>query len=89
MTSPAARRDSGTHSRPVFDWQDPLRFEDELREDERLARDSAHDFAQEKLMPRVRAAFREERADRDLLPELGGLGFLGATIEGYGCAGAS
>ncbi|HUZ72107.1 MAG TPA: acyl-CoA dehydrogenase [Stellaceae bacterium] len=89
MTTPAARRDSGKTDRPVFNWQDPLRLDDELHEDERMARDSAREFAQEKLLPRVRAAFREERVDRDLLPELGALGLLGATIESYGCAGAS
>ena len=88
MTSPAARRESKPE-RPVFDWQDPLLLEDLLSEDERLIRDSARAFAQEKLMPRVRDAFREERVDRELLPELGALGMLGATIHGYGCAGAS
>jgi glutaryl-CoA dehydrogenase len=72
-----------------FDWQDPLLLEDLLTEEERLVRDSARAFAQEKLMPRVKDAFREERLDRDLMPELGGLGVLGATIHGYGCAGAS
>jgi glutaryl-CoA dehydrogenase len=88
MTSPAPRRESKPE-RPVFDWQDPLLLEDLLSEDERLIRDSARAFAQEKLMPRVRDAFREERVDRALLPELGALGMLGATIHGYGCAGAS
>jgi glutaryl-CoA dehydrogenase len=72
-----------------FDWQDPLLLEDLLTEEERLVRDSARAFAQEKLLPRVKDAFREERLDRDLLPELGRLGVLGATIHGYGCAGAS
>jgi glutaryl-CoA dehydrogenase len=75
--------------RPVFDWQDPLLLDDLLTEEERLVRDSARAFAQETLMPRVKLAFREERVDRALLPELGQLGFLGATIEGYGCAGAN
>ena len=88
MTSPAPRRESKPE-RPVFDWQDPLLLEDLLSEDERMIRDSARAFAQERLMPRVRDAFREERVDRELLPELGALGMLGATIHGYGCAGAS
>src|SRR5487761_1157120 len=78
-----------TAERPVFDWQDPLLLEDLLGEDERLIRDSARAFAQERLMPRIKDAFREERIDHEILPEMGRLGFLGSTIEGYGCAGAS
>jgi len=90
MTPQAARQPSAKQAgKPVFDWQDPLLLEDLLAEDERMVRDSARAFAQEKLLPRVRDAFREERVDRDLLPELGALGLLGATIHGYGCAGAS
>ena len=45
-----------------FDWQDPLRFEDELSEDERMIRDAARDYAQDKLMPRIKLAFREENS---------------------------
>ncbi|HXQ51942.1 MAG TPA: acyl-CoA dehydrogenase [Stellaceae bacterium] len=89
MSTAPVRERRKEAERAVFDWQDPLYLEDLLTEEERLARDSARAFAQEKLMPRVKAAFREERVDRELLPELGRLGFLGATIEGYGCAGAS
>ena len=73
----------------AFDWADPLRFDDLLSEDERLIRDSARAYCQEKLMPRVLTAHREERFDRDIYGEMGELGFLGATIEGYGCAGVS
>src|SRR5580692_3240030 len=72
-----------------FDWADPLRFDDLLSEDERLIRDSARAYCQEKLMPRVLSAHREERFDRDIYDEMGELGFLGATIDGYGCAGVS
>jgi glutaryl-CoA dehydrogenase len=72
-----------------FDWADPLRFDDLLSEDERLIRDSARAYCQEKLMPRILSAHREERFDRDIYGEMGELGFLGATIEGYGCAGVS
>ncbi len=72
-----------------FDWADPLFFEDELSEDERLVRDSAYAYCQEKLMPRVLTANREERFDREIMNEMGELGFLGSTIEGYGCAGAN
>ena len=75
--------------RPSFNWQDPLLLEEELSEEEKLVRDSAHDYAQEKLLPRVREAFREERFDREIMNEMGTLGFLGATIHGYGCAGVS
>ena len=89
MTSPAARESKKSAERPAFVWQDPLLLEEELAEDERMVRDSARAFAQDKLMPRILHAFREERVDRKLLPELGALGFLGATIHGYGCAGAS
>ncbi|MGE0258883.1 MAG: acyl-CoA dehydrogenase [Alphaproteobacteria bacterium] len=72
-----------------FDWADPLLFDDELAEDERLVRDSARAYCQEKLMPRVLTANREERFDREIMNEMGELGFLGSTIEGYGCAGAN
>src|SRR3984957_14396197 len=72
-----------------FDWADPLHIDDLLNEDERLVRDSARAYCQEKLMPRVLTANREERFDREIMNEMGELGFLGSTIEGYGCAGAS
>ena len=75
---------------PAFDWSDPLHFDADLSEDERLIRDAARDYAQTKLLPRIVAAFREEHFDRAIMEELGGLGFLGATIpEAYGGAGAS
>jgi len=89
MTLSAASSETKKPARPVFDWQDPLLLEAELSEDERMVRDSARAFAQDKLMPRVRMAFREQQVDRELLPEMGRLGFLGATIHGYGCAGVS
>src|SRR3954470_16045880 len=73
----------------AFDWADPLLFEAMLSEDERLVRDSARAYCQEKLMPRVLTANREERFDREIMNEMGGLGFLGSTIEGYGCAGTN
>jgi glutaryl-CoA dehydrogenase len=79
----------GTEKSPPFDWADPLLFEDELSEDERLVRDSARAYCQERLMPRVLTANREERFDREIMNEMGELGFLGSTIEGYGCAGAN
>src|SRR3954451_6974163 len=80
---------SRTDANPVFDWADPLLVEDMLREEERLGRDSVRAYCQEKLFPRVLTANREERFDREIMNEMGELGFLGSTIEGYGCAGAS
>jgi glutaryl-CoA dehydrogenase len=72
----------------VFDWQDPLLLDTQLTETERLVRDSAHDYAQEKLMPRVREAFRHEKTDPEIFREMGELGLLGPTIpEEYGGAG--
>ncbi|MDP6952296.1 MAG: acyl-CoA dehydrogenase family protein, partial [Alphaproteobacteria bacterium] len=72
-----------------FDWTDPFRLDDQLDEDERLIRETAHGFAQDKLMPGIIEANRKESFDRGIMEEMGGLGLLGATIEGYGCAGAS
>ena len=73
-----------------FDWADPFLLEDQITEDERLIQASARQFAQEKLLPRVIAAYREEKTDRAIFNEMGELGLLGVTIpEEYGCAGAS
>src|SRR5579871_3266059 len=72
-----------------FNWQDPLLLEEELSSEEKMVRDSARAYAQDKLLPRVKAAFRDERFDREIIPEMGKLGFLGATISGYGCAGVN
>ena len=73
----------------AFRWDDPLLFGDQLTEDERLVRDSARDYCQARLMTRVLEANRKEIFDREILNEMGELGMLGPTIEGYGCAGAS
>ena len=70
----------------AFDWADPLRLDEALTEEERMVRDSARAYCQEKLLPRVLEANRHERFDRAIMNEMGALGFLGATIEGYGCA---
>jgi glutaryl-CoA dehydrogenase len=75
--------------RPTFNWQDPLLLDEELSEDEKMVRDSARAYSQEKLMPRIKTAFREERFDREIMNEMGALGFLGSTINGYGCAGVN
>jgi glutaryl-CoA dehydrogenase len=71
-----------------FNWEDPLGLESELTEEERMVRDSTRAFCQDKLMPRVRLAWRDEKVDKELLPEMGALGLLGPTIpEEYGGAG--
>ena len=74
----------------TFDWRDPLSLETQLSEEERMVRDAARGYAQDKLTPRVVAANREERFDREIMTELGGQGLLGATVaEAYGGGGAS
>ena len=71
-----------------FVWEDPLDLEGELTSEERMIRDSVRDYAQDKLMPRVLKAYREEKFDREILREMGELGLLGSTIpEEYGGAG--
>lgn len=70
-----------------FNWRDPLCLDSSLNEDERLVRDSAYDFCQSELMPRILEAHRQERFDPDIMQAMGKLGFLGCTLEGYGCAG--
>ncbi len=72
-----------------FDWADALRLEDCLNEEERAIRDAAHAYAQGKLQPRVLKAYREEKFDREIMNELGELGFLGATLSTHGCADVS
>jgi glutaryl-CoA dehydrogenase len=75
--------------KPVFQWDDPFLFEEQLTDDERMVRDSARAYCQDKLMPRVLEANRHEKFDRAVISEMGALGFLGPTIEGYGCAGVN
>ena len=76
--------------RPVFDWQDPLAVEAELVEEERLVRDAARAYCQDRLLPRVRDANRHEVFDRAIMTEMGALGLLGPTVpEAYGGAGVS
>ncbi|MGE0415217.1 MAG: acyl-CoA dehydrogenase [Acetobacteraceae bacterium] len=72
-----------------FQWDDALRLDSALTEDERAIRDSAREFCQEKLFPRVLMANRQEHFDREIMNEFGEMGFLGATLEGYGCAGVN
>jgi glutaryl-CoA dehydrogenase len=84
--APAPR--PASHFSP-FAWDDALRLETALSEDERAIRDAAHDFCQEKLFPRVLMANRLEKFDREIMNEFGEMGFLGATLDGYGCAGVN
>ncbi|MBI2313812.1 MAG: acyl-CoA dehydrogenase [Betaproteobacteria bacterium] len=72
-----------------FQWEDPFLFEEQLSEEERMVRDSARAYCQEKLLPRVIEANRHEKFHREIMNEMGELGFLGSTIEGYGCAGVN
>ncbi|MCB4434775.1 acyl-CoA dehydrogenase [Alteromonas sp. McT4-15] len=77
-------------ARPQFDWQDPFQFSQLLTEEERLIRDTAHQYCQERLQPRVLMANREEHFHREIMNELGKLGLLGATLpEKYGCSAAN
>lgn len=74
----------------VFDWKDPLFLNWQLSEDERLIRDSVHDYVQAKLLPRVVKAFRDEHFDRDIFVEMGVQGLLGAMVSPeYGGGGVN
>ncbi|MBI3148879.1 MAG: acyl-CoA dehydrogenase [Betaproteobacteria bacterium] len=70
-----------------FVWDDPMLFDAQLSDEERMVRDTAHAYSQERLLPRVRDAFRNEYTDPAIFREMGELGLLGMTIDGYGCAG--
>ncbi|MDE2002280.1 MAG: acyl-CoA dehydrogenase [Betaproteobacteria bacterium] len=75
-------------TKPTFNWQDPLLLHDQLAEDERLVMNATHAYAQDKLMPRIREAFRNEATDPSIFREMGALGLLGATLPPeYGGAG--
>jgi len=76
-----------TQSRAPFQWQDPLLLDQQLNEEERMVRDTAFKYAQEQLQPRVLEANRHENFDREIMNEMGELGLLGCTIDGYDCAG--
>ena len=70
-----------------INWKDPFLLEQQLTDDQRLVRDTANQFGQEKLLPRVREAFRKEETDSNIFTEMGSLGLLGSTIHGYDCPG--
>src|SRR3978361_2565765 len=74
----------------TYQWEDPLDLQSRLTEDERMISDAAQDYAREKLLPRVVSAYANERFDREIMTEMGELGFLGPTLpEEYGCAGVN
>ena len=73
----------------VFDWEDPFHLNDQLTEEEILVKDTAANYASNKLAPRVIDSFRKEQTHREIFNEMGELGLLGSTIEGYGCPGVS
>jgi glutaryl-CoA dehydrogenase len=76
-------------SKASFSWGDPLCLDAQLSDEERAIRDAAQSYCQDKLQPRILSANREERFDREVMNEMGALGLLGSTIEGYGCPGVS
>lgn len=80
---------AGVISKPVFNWEDPLNLESQLSEDEIAMRDTFKNYCQEKLLPRIIQANRKELFEKEILTEMGELGVLGCTINGYGCAGVS
>jgi glutaryl-CoA dehydrogenase len=70
-----------------LNWQDPFLLEQQLNDEQRMVRDTARQYAQDKLQPRVQEAYRKEETDPAIFREMGELGLLGSTIEGYGCPG--
>lgn len=70
-----------------LDWEDPLQLKSQLTEEENIIHEAANAFCQEELLPGIIEANREHKFDKNLMKEFGRLGFLGPTIEGYGCAG--
>ena len=75
--------------KPTFQWNDAFLLNEQLSDDERAVVEAAHTFCQERLQTRVLMAARHEKFDREIMNEAGEMGFLGSTIEGYGCAGMS
>ena len=71
----------------TLNWQDPFGLEQQLSDAQRMVRDTARQYARDKLLPRVQRAFREEHTDPGIFREMGQLGLLGSTIDGYGCPG--
>merc|ERR1711884_168815 len=89
VTEPVQQKPKKSPTAVTFDWKDPLNLESKLAEEEIMIRDVAHQYCQEKLLPRVVLANRNEIFHRDIVNEMGELGLLGPTIKGYGCSGVS
>ncbi len=89
MTTASAPTSAKPSAMASFQWDDAFLLDDQLTEEEKLIRDTAREYCTEKLMTRILMATREERFDREIMNELGELGMLGSTIEGYGCAGVN
>ena len=89
MNALPARTAAAKPSKPAFVWEDPFLLDEELTEDERMIRDTARQFCLEKLMPRVKDAFNHEKTDPAIFREMGEMGLLGSTIDGYGCPGVN
>jgi glutaryl-CoA dehydrogenase len=85
-TSESPQVSKSTRNLP-FEWDDALRLDDQLTEDERAIRDMARGYCKDSLFPRVLEANRNEHFDREIMREMGSLGLLGPTLNGYGCAG--
>merc|ERR1711884_833220 len=89
VTEPVQQKPKKSPTAVTFDWKDPLNLESKLTEEEIMIRDVAHQYCQEKLLPRVVLANRNEIFHRDIVNEMGELGLIGPTIKGYGCSGVS
>ena len=90
MAVAQATTSSASAAKAAFQWDDPFVIEDQLSEEERMIRDTARAYAQDKLQPRVKEAFRNESFDRAVISEMGALGLLGSTLpEEYGGVGAN
>merc|ERR1712165_560862 len=89
VTEPVQQKPKKSPTAVTFDWKDPLNLESKLTEEEIMIRDVAHQYCQEKLLPRVVLANRNEIFHRGIVNEMGELGLLGPTIQGYGCSGVS
>ncbi|MEL6871273.1 MAG: acyl-CoA dehydrogenase family protein, partial [Pseudomonadota bacterium] len=88
-SSAALQAQTAPRSTNAFVWDDPLLLEDQLTEEERMIRDTAREYAQSQLLPRVTDAYLNETTDRAIFNEMGELGLLGVTVpEQYGGVGA-
>jgi len=75
--------------RSIFSYKDPFLLEKQLTEDEKNIKDVAYNFSKEYLLPNVVSSFRNEKFDKNIMKEMGNIGLLGPTLNGYGCAGVN